>query len=117
MTCFVNPTARLYSTTPEQDPAKADKITKIQRDLDDTTEVLVRHKHNAVFAVTRLKLLCFRSISNDMKTLCVVHGCLFSQIFSLSLKERCLVAPVASVANSCKHTSHFDCCAYLVCCP
>ncbi|CAN0242002.1 unnamed protein product, partial [Discosporangium mesarthrocarpum] len=25
-----------------QDPAKADKITKIQRDLDETTEVLVR---------------------------------------------------------------------------
>lgn len=28
----------------EQDPAKADKITKIQRDLDETTEVLVRNK-------------------------------------------------------------------------
>ncbi|CAN0545585.1 unnamed protein product, partial [Ectocarpus sp. 8 AP-2014] len=27
-----------------QDPAKADKITKIQRDLDETTEVLVRRR-------------------------------------------------------------------------
>ena len=25
-----------------QDPAKADKITKIRRDLDETTEILVR---------------------------------------------------------------------------
>lgn len=28
-----------------QDPAKADKITKIQRDLDETTEVLVSLLH------------------------------------------------------------------------
>lgn len=62
MACFMS-APRLVCTTPEQDPAKADKITKIQRDLDETTEVLVRHNMMPLSATTRLKLLPFISDS------------------------------------------------------
>lgn len=37
--------------THEQDPAKADKITKIQRDLDETTEVLVSYRRGSAQSV------------------------------------------------------------------
>lgn len=48
VSCMVSPS--IVSPTPGQDPAKADKITKIQRDLDETTEVLVRNITETTFA-------------------------------------------------------------------
>lgn len=44
-----------------QDPAKADKITKIQRDLDETTEVLHRTIDNVLERGVRLDELVDRS--------------------------------------------------------
>lgn len=44
-----------------QDPAKADKITKIQRELDETTEILVRHQSGGVACLSIVVYVCFDS--------------------------------------------------------
>lgn len=72
---FARFTVAPFTRRREQDPAKADKITKIQRDLDETTEVLV----------SSIKLRLLNHLLLKFTVQCFWFGLFLLMFFFLSL--------------------------------